>query len=185
MKYIFATAGSQVQDYEERAENMFRQMVTMMNEPQMKDYYLILAVGPKLIHKNWGGTAVRYKVVNWAPQRSILSNSQTKAALIHGGLATLKECIYNDVPFVMLPLGKDQLDNSLRVRERNLGEIAYPDNIRSPQLLQSVNRALTDKWMNQQRSKMSVIFKNAENATPPIGLQVLLDILDPPPAPAP
>ena len=179
MKYIFATAGSQVQDYEERAEGMFRQMVRMMDEPQMRDYYLILAAGPKLSQKtDWGGTAGRYKVVGWAPQRSILEHPDTKAALIHGGLATLKECVYYNVPFVVLPLGKDQLDNSLRVRELNLGEVAYPDSIRSTRLLQSVSRVLNDRWMGLERGRMSAVFKKAETASPPSGLKVLLDLLD-------
>jgi UDP:flavonoid glycosyltransferase YjiC (YdhE family) len=175
MNYIFATAGSQVQDYEERAENMFRQMVHMMNDPQMKDYYLILAVGPKLAQKNWGVSA-KYKVVNWAPQRSILAYEDTKAAFIHGGLATLKECIFNNKPFVLLPLGKDQLDNSLRVQELELGEITWPDNVHSGSLLYAVNKAFSDRWMNQQRTKMSAIFQAAESNAP--GLQLLINLLE-------
>ena len=177
MNYIFATAGSQVQDYEDRAENMFRQMANMMNDPQMKDYYLILAVGPKLARKNWGISA-KYKIVSWAPQRSILAHEDTKAAFIHGGLATLKECIFNDKPFVLLPLGKDQLDNSLRVQERSLGEVTWPDNVRSADLLYAVNKALCDRWINQQREKMSVVFKAAESDAP--GLQLLISLLESP-----
>jgi UDP:flavonoid glycosyltransferase YjiC (YdhE family) len=176
-KFIFATAGSQVQDYEERAENMFRQMINMMNDPQMKDYYLILAVGPKLIKKNWGGASAKYKVVNWVPQRSVLSDQNTAVALIHGGLATLKECIYFNKPFVLLPLGKDQLDNSLRIRERGLGEVAMPDNIRSNNLLYAVNKVLSDRQMNQQLNKMHDIFYNAEHKATPDGLQVLISLL--------
>ncbi|MDR3002059.1 MAG: hypothetical protein LBU89_12460 [Fibromonadaceae bacterium] len=174
--FIFATAGSQVQDYGERAENMFRQMINMMNDPQMKDYFLILAVGPELVKKDWGTSSAKYKVVSWAPQRSILENSQTKIALIHGGLATLKECVYFNKPFVLLPLGKDQLDNSLRVREKGLGEVAFPDNIRSATLLQAMNKALSDRKMSQQLEKMRAIFNDAEIEAKP-GLQVLIDEL--------
>jgi UDP:flavonoid glycosyltransferase YjiC (YdhE family) len=177
--YIFATAGSQVQDYGERAEDMFRQMINMMNDPQMKDYFLILAVGPELAKKSWGAQSSKYKVVSWAPQRSILENSKTRIALIHGGLATLKECVFHCKPFVLLPLGKDQLDNSLRVRERGLGEVAIPDNIRSAELLHAMNKALSDRRMNQRLEKMRSVFSNAEASAKP-GLRLLAELLGEP-----
>jgi zeaxanthin glucosyltransferase len=55
----------------------------------------------------------------WIPQIPILE----KAALMvtHGGLGTIKECIFHDVPMVVFPISRDQPDNAKRVVHHRLG----------------------------------------------------------------
>lgn len=171
-KLIFATAGSQVQDYEKKAEHLFGQLIDMMNNPQMDGYHLIIGAGPKLSKKSWG-TSSLYTVANWVPQREILENGRTSLAFIHGGLATIKECVYYNVPFVILPLGKDQMDNGLRLRQNGIAPIAYAERADSNSLLLSANKVIHDSWMAAKRKKMSDVFKQQENTVKP-GLQVLL-----------
>lgn len=174
-KLIFATAGSQVQDYEATAERLFSELIKMMNSPQMNGYHLIIGAGPKLAKKDWGSSGA-YTVVSWVPQRALLSNSKTCAAIIHGGLATLKECIYFNKPFVIIPLGKDQSDNSLRVHEAGVGVLANTGAISSDNLLQAVNKAMTDPWIANRRASMSTIFNSMENTDKP-GLKFILSRL--------
>jgi zeaxanthin glucosyltransferase len=46
-----------------------------------------------------------------------------RAALMitHGGLGTVKECIFNDTPMVVFPIGRDQPDNAKRIVHHGLG----------------------------------------------------------------
>jgi len=55
----------------------------------------------------------------WVPQIPLLE----RAALMvtHGGLGTIKECIFHDVPMVVFPFGRDQPDNARRVVHHGLG----------------------------------------------------------------
>lgn len=55
----------------------------------------------------------------WAPQIPLLE----RAALMitHGGLGTIKECIFHDTPMVVFPIGRDQPDNAKRVVHHGLG----------------------------------------------------------------
>lgn len=55
----------------------------------------------------------------WIPQIPILE----RAALMvtHGGLGTIKECIFHDVPMAVFPIGRDQPDNAKRVAHHGLG----------------------------------------------------------------
>jgi MGT family glycosyltransferase len=55
----------------------------------------------------------------WMPQIPLLE----RAALMvtHGGLGTVKECIFHDVPMVVFPIGRDQPDNARRVVHHGLG----------------------------------------------------------------
>lgn len=174
-KWIYATAGSQVQDYELKAEHMFSQLIDMMNSPQMDGYHLILGVGPKLAKKKDWGHSLRYTVASWVPQRTILQHSNTKLALIHGGLATIKECIYFKTPFVVVPMGKDQMDNSLRARRTGIANLANADTIDLASLLNVVNKTLSDPWMAARRDDMSAIFHREEERK--LGLGVLLSRL--------
>ena len=45
-------------------------------------------------------------------------------AFMHGGLATIKESIWEQVPIVIVPLGKDQRDNALRIKRSGVGVAA-------------------------------------------------------------
>lgn len=55
----------------------------------------------------------------WIPQIPILE----KAALMvtHGGLGTVKECIFHDVPMAVFPIGRDQPENAKRIVHHGLG----------------------------------------------------------------
>lgn len=175
VKLIYATAGSQVQDYELKAEHLFSLLIDMMNSPQMENYHLILGVGPKLAQKKDWGASLRYTVASWVPQRSILRNDRTKAAVVHGGLATLKECVYFNRPLVVVPLGKDQMDNSLRARKTAIASLANADTIGSQSLLSLLTKTMSDPWMSARRGKMSEVFHREEDLKP--GLALLLSKL--------
>jgi zeaxanthin glucosyltransferase len=58
-------------------------------------------------------------VAGWAPQLDLLRRAQV--AITHGGLGTVKECIFFGVPMVVFPLSHDQPDNARRVVHHGLG----------------------------------------------------------------
>jgi len=55
----------------------------------------------------------------WIPQIPVLE----RAALMvtHGGLGTIKECIFHDVPMVVFPIARDQPENAKRVVHHGIG----------------------------------------------------------------
>jgi UDP:flavonoid glycosyltransferase YjiC (YdhE family) len=53
------------------------------------------------------------------PQLAILARAQ--AAIVHGGLGTIKECIWFGVPMLVLPGDHDQPANAARVAHHGLG----------------------------------------------------------------
>ena len=164
-KIIFATAGSQTLDYGKKAEHMFDELIRMMDAPQMKDCHLLLSVGEKLLRtKNWDKTKGKnITVVGWAPQRLILSSPKIYCALIHGGLATIKECIYYGVPFVIAPMGKDQMDNALRLRENGIDNMVDVENSVADCYLYSINKVKTDFRIKKNMDKMHKIFQQSES----------------------
>ncbi len=70
-------------------------------------------------------------VVRSAPHSAILE--QAAAVVTHGGHGTVIKALAADVPLLVVPMGRDQLDNATRVTERGaglqLGQDAEPEAI--------------------------------------------------------
>jgi MGT family glycosyltransferase len=56
---------------------------------------------------------------SWVPQLGILQRAS--AMITHGGLGTVKECIFQGVPMAVFPMMRDQPDNARRIVHHHLG----------------------------------------------------------------
>ncbi len=178
---IFVTAGSQVLDYEGKARHLFHCMCDAMRSAELSGYHLVLGVGSKLINDyEWTEFKKQPNITfaSWVPQRAILASSNLKFALIHGGLATIKECVYNNKKFLILPLGKDQIDNALRLRKYGIDNTVPIENISPKILIDAIVNLESDRKTIQNLNKLSEVFQAEEVACH--GTQVLLDNLNPP-----
>jgi UDP:flavonoid glycosyltransferase YjiC (YdhE family) len=180
-KIIFATAGSQVQDYKGKAEQWFKEMIKMMGLQGMQDYHLVMSVGYDLIRENWAQKEAlpgNVSVFPWVPQLDVLDFCV--AAFVHGGLATIKECIYKNVPFIVVPLGKDQMDNALRVSRKGIGQIADAETSDYNEFQYLFIQAITNRWMKTKLQNMSGLFNNMEHVGDErtIGVKLILTELD-------
>ncbi|SHJ50809.1 glycosyltransferase [Fibrobacter sp. UWP2] len=178
-KLIFVTAGSQVLDYEGKARHLFHCMCEAMRSAELNDYRLVLGVGSKLINDyEWTEFKNQSNIIfaSWVPQRAILSAPNLEFALIHGGLATIKECVYNNKKFLILPLGKDQIDNAMRLRKYGINNMVPVESITPKVLIDAIVNLKSDRKTLENLSKLSEVFQSVERESP--GKQVLLDNLN-------
>lgn len=166
-KLIFVTAGSQVLDYADSAMHLFKSMISAMQASDMNGYHLILCVGSKLIQEKWDEYE-NVTICGWAPQRQILKaiaekNDKNSCAIIHGGLATIKECIYYEVPFLVLPLGKDQMDNALRLEDCGIKNRFHIEYVKPKCLRYFINQILQDYTSLLTLKKISSEFRRSED----------------------
>jgi MGT family glycosyltransferase len=82
------------------------------------DWQVVLATGGLLSREELAAPAGTI-VASWAPQLDLLRRA--RVAITHGGLGTVKECIFFGVPMVVFPLSHDQPDNARRVVHHGLG----------------------------------------------------------------
>lgn len=165
-KIIFVTAGSQILDYKEKASILFQSIIDAMQASDMKEYHLIICAGSTLV-QGLSSVSDNVTICGWAPQHTILSTladdkHNGSCAIIHGGLATIKECVYYDVPFLVLPLGKDQMDNALRLEDCGINNRFHLEYIKPKCLRYFVNQILQDYKSRLNQTKLSSIFRNAE-----------------------
>lgn len=98
-------------------------------------------------------------VRNYVPQSALLK--YTHAAVTHAGMNSISDLIYNNTPFVAIPLGADQ--PLLAKRAEELGAaISLDAQTLTPELLrQSVEKVLTDPAYTGNIKKISDSFKEA------------------------
>lgn len=185
-KIIFATSGSQVADYEDKARQYFQALIGMMKTPGMTDYHLVLAMGDKLLaefnilYQIDVGTSTLPSNVTlsaWVSQLEILTKAEV--VFMHGGLATIKESIWEEVPIVILPHGKDQADNALRIERAGVG-IAPKVDVLTPQALRKALTEVTaSTWIKQRLFDMKGLFSAQENAPSKPSVQIILGAATP------
>jgi MGT family glycosyltransferase len=83
-----------------------------------EDWQVVIATGGLLRAEELAAPS-GILVFGWAPQLDLLR--QARVAVTHGGLGTVKECIFFGVPMVVFPLSHDQPDNARRVVHHGLG----------------------------------------------------------------
>ena len=98
-------------------------------------------------------------VRHYIPQLAILQ--YTDVAITHAGMNSISDLLYNDVPFVAIPLGADQPD--LAERTAALGAtIALDHNSLTPAMLQdAVEKVLRDPSYTVNMKKISDSFREA------------------------
>ncbi|KXN67771.1 glycosyltransferase family 1 protein [Conidiobolus coronatus NRRL 28638] len=69
------------------------------------------------------GKHPKIKILNWAPQKSILNHPNTKLFLSHGGVDSIFECISAAKPMLVMPIFGDQPRNSRIVKNRGIGDL--------------------------------------------------------------
>ena len=167
-KIVFVTAGSQILDYKDKAVVLFQSIIGAMQASDMKDYHLIICAGSTLVQE-LSSDYENVTICGWAPQHTILSaladgKHDGSCAIIHGGLATIKECVYYDVPFLVLPLGKDQMDNALRLEDCGINNRFHLEYIKPKCLRYFINQILQDYKSRLNLKKLSGVFHKSEES---------------------
>jgi UDP:flavonoid glycosyltransferase YjiC (YdhE family) len=170
-KLIYATSGSMVQDYESRARVFFRALIDMMRTSSMDGYQLVIAAGARLLAQLKGeyglvpgGTSIlpsNVDLFDWVSQIDIVADAAV--AYMHGGLATIKETMWEKVPIVIVPHGKDQMDNARRIARAGVGLVADVDEASVEDLRQLFTAATSSTWIKQNLIDFRAISEVDEN----------------------
>ena len=185
-RLIFATSGSQVQDYEFQARAFFKDLISMMKTEGMEDAHLVLAAGERLKAQ----LEMEYKIdigkstlpdnvslFSWVSQLEVLKAAEV--VFMHGGLATIKESIWEQVPIVLVPHGKDQSDNALRIKRAGVGVVTQVEDLTPLRLRKYLTMATSSTWIEKNLANFRGLFEQFENATEKESLKVINEVLNP------
>ena len=122
----------------------------------------IVTTGPALDAGSVTGTA-NVEVVSSAPHSAVLEHAA--AVVTHGGHGTVMKALAAGVPMVVLPHGRDQLDNAVRVSSRGAG-VKLKKTASSAQIARAVSTVLADPAYRQSAAALgAVIRRDAADST--------------------
>ncbi|AGK98013.1 macrolide family glycosyltransferase [Clostridium pasteurianum] len=98
-------------------------------------------------------------VRNYVPQSEILK--YTDVAITHAGMNSTSDLLYNNIPFVAIPIGADQPYMAKRAEELGATISLDKDNLTPEILKNSVKKVLTDPSYLKNIKKISDSFKEA------------------------
>jgi MGT family glycosyltransferase len=113
---------------------------------------------------------------SWVPQLQILERAS--AMITHGGLGTLKECIFQGVPVLVFPMMRDQPDNAKRVIHHRLGAAGDFETATAAEIAALVRLIDEDPAIRQNVSRLQRRFHEIEDSC--IGVQRVEEVLNGP-----
>jgi zeaxanthin glucosyltransferase len=163
-KLLFASLGSQAVSYGDVCRTFFKKMLMVMEHKCMKNSQLILCVGPDIAVNDIGTDTDNVNIVTWISQLDVLKKAHL--AITHGGLGTLKECIYYGVPVIVSPVARDQPANAQRILKRGLGEVVDIYNFSVEELREKIHSVMNSETIRKNIDTMKRIFRETEAAAP-------------------
>ncbi len=168
---VYCSLGSHPQDYPEAA-TFFRAVVGAARERPR--WQLLLAPGPVFLSDPaLADLPPNVVAVEWVPQLAVLERAA--AMITHGGLGTVKECIYFGVPMIVFPMAFDQGDNATRIVYHGLGLRGVGSAADPGKILSLVDRVLEDPAFRARAGAMSAVFRQAEGDG--LALRVVEDLV--------
>lgn len=177
---LYGVCGSQVEVFESSARQFFLNLIEMMKSPGMRERHLVLSVGVKLYQEFERAFMMEnspkklpenVSIASWVPQQEILERAE--AIFLHGGLATIKESIWAEVPIVIVPMVNDQFDNALRIEEHDLGVMVEVSSLTPERLREALAEATSSPWIRRAASRMQGIFEDEETRVPKRSVEVI------------
>ena len=100
----------------------------------------------------------RVYISSWISQFTMLQHSFVVLAIMHCGITSVQEALYNSIPVICFPNAYDQFDTALRLESQGLGIKLLAKKATIENVINAVNRIQTGSY-NEQARKVSRLLK--------------------------
>ena len=171
-RLLYCSLGSQSHVYgRERVTSLLRAVAAGM--AQRPGWQLVLSTGNLLGPGDLPGLPADAIVCSWVPQLAILEGAAVM--ITHGGLGTVKECIFQGVPMVVYPMERDQPVNARRVVHHRLGLSSEDANATPEDIVSRVERVDQDAEIRRNVERMRCRFLEVERSG--VGARLIEEVL--------
>ena len=124
------------------------------------DWQLVMTIGDHLQADAFSNVPANSVLVHRAPQLKLLGKAELM--ITHGGINSIRECIYYKVPMVMFPIAFDQPGAAARVVFHGLGLAGSWKSMSADQIHTLISTVLRESSIRSRIGRMSEIFRKAE-----------------------
>jgi UDP:flavonoid glycosyltransferase YjiC (YdhE family) len=170
---LYCSFGSQNRVYL-KAQKAIRTVIDAMSAKP--DRQMVIALGPSLNHASFGATPPNVLLANVVPQLEVLKRAS--AMITHGGINSVRECIFSGVPMIVIPIDLDQPLNALRVVRHGIGLMESPGNLSVDRLCAMIETLENDPSYKSRVEAMRARFMESANST--AGAEIITTLLSRP-----
>jgi len=159
-KNILLSFGSQTFLYREEFAMIINHLLAIVQNDPFTDFHLIVALGHFIDQEKFIDVPSNVTMIRWVDQNEVIQESNL--VLTHGGLGTIKQCIYFGVPMIVFPMTRDQPKNGLRIEQHNVGKKLDFKSLDRKILAEAMVNVLTNPAIKSSVDKMQRIFRDKE-----------------------
>ena len=119
----------------------------------------VLSIGNNLNINDFADIPENFIIGNYVPQLEILKHAN--AFVTHGGMNSVSEALYYNVPLVVIPITADQPFVAQRVSELGAGISLIKDKVSEENLKHSLERIMSEETFVINAKQISESFKKA------------------------
>ncbi|XP_071536700.1 UDP-glucosyltransferase 2-like [Panulirus ornatus] len=101
---------------------------------------------------------------SWLPQQDVLGHERVRAFLTHGGLLSLQEAVYHNVPVVGLPLMSDQHLNVRQAVTLGLGKELTLETLTEEAVYDAITSVVKDEGYGRRVAERSRLLRDQETS---------------------
>lgn len=114
----------------------------------------------KFEHTNSMKVPLNVMIVDWIPQNTVLSYSNIKLFITHGGLLSMQEATWHAVPILGIPLFMDQLQNVERAVNGGVGDKIDINNLSEEDVRRKIIEVIKNPSYRNKMKEKSLIFRS-------------------------
>ena len=156
--FIYCSLGSQGHCYRESPRFFHTVLEAMAAEPRRR---MVMSVG-KECAENFSPVPPNVHLVPWAPQLEVLKKASMM--ITHGGLGTVKECVFFGIPMIVFPHSRDQPLNAARVVFHGMGRRGDIRHVTAEQVAELIDSVDRNSSFKERVGEMSRKFWEAEES---------------------
>lgn len=96
----------------------------------------------------------------WLPQQDVLGHNNVRAFLTHGGLLSLQESVYHNVPIVGLPLMSDQHTNIQQAVAQGFGRHFTLESLTSEKIYEAIKAVVEEEHYKRRVEESSQLLRD-------------------------
>src|SRR5687768_14625373 len=174
-KLVYCALGSQSHwshegaDLAEKLRNIQKFLQAVISALSTRtDCQLVMGTGVSLRAEDFHSVPANAVLVNETPQMAVLKKAYL--AITHGGLNSVKECIFFGVPMIVFPVTQEQSANAARVAFHRIGVAANIKTVSAESIRSLLVKMESDPGLKDRAAAMMEAFHRAEREQPSVKL---------------
>jgi MGT family glycosyltransferase len=117
-------------------------------------YDLLISTGGRYKPEEFGETAANVTVREWVPQVQVLQ--QASLFITHGGVNSIHDGLYNNLPLLLVPQQAEQTINSLAVTDQHAGLMLKRDEVNAESVSAAAAKILGDPAYRRNAERLGL-----------------------------